>query len=77
MSFLGFMLFFGIGTFPAMIVMTLGHQAVGQKIRVSLKRLYPVISLIMGIYLIYRGLMSKFPLELDFFEALKNPVMCH
>lgn len=73
----GFMLFFGLGTFPAMIGVTLGHQAVSQKLRVSLKRLYPIITLIMGTYLIYRGLMSKLPLELDFFEALKNPVMCH
>lgn len=74
---MGFMLFFGLGTFPAMIGVTLGHQAVNQKIRVSLKRLYPIITLVMGAYLIYRGLMSKLPLELDFFEALKNPVMCH
>lgn len=74
---MGFMLFFGLGTFPAMIGVTLGHQAVNRKIRVSLKRLYPIITLVMGAYLIYRGLMSKLPLELDFFEALKNPVMCH
>ena len=74
---MGFMLFFGLGTFPAMIGLTLGHQAVSQKLRVSLKKLYPVITLIMGAYLIYRGMFSKLPLELDFFEALKNPVMCH
>lgn len=74
---MGFMLFFGLGTFPAMIGLTLGHQSLSHKIRVSLKKLYPVITLCMGIYLIYRGLMSKLPLELDFFEALKNPVMCH
>ncbi len=73
----GFMLFFSLGTFPAMIGVTLGHQAVSQKLRVSLKRLYPIITLVMGVYLIYRGLMSKLPLELDFFEALRNPVMCH
>ena len=74
---IGFMLFFGLGTFPAMIGVTLGHQAVSQKLRMSLKRLYPIITLVMGAYLIYRGLMSKLPLELDFFEALRNPVMCH
>ena len=74
---IGFMLFFGLGTFPAMIGVTRGHQAVSQKLRMSLKRLYPIITLVMGAYLIYRGLMSKLPLELDFFEALRNPVMCH
>ena len=74
---MGFMLFFGLGTFPAMIGITLGHQALSQRLRVSLKKLYPIITLVMGTYLIYRGLMSKLPLELDFFEALRNPVMCH
>ena len=60
-----------------MIGITLGHQALSQRLRVSLKKLYPIITLVMGTYLIYRGLMSKLPLELDFFEALRNPVMCH
>lgn len=74
---MGFMLFFGLGTFPAMVGLIIGHQAVSQKWRISLAKLYPFISLVMGIYLIYRGWMSKLPLELDFFEALKNPIMCH
>ncbi len=74
---MGFMLFFGLGTFPAMVGVVLGHQAISQKWRISLTKLYPFISLILGIYLIYRGWMSKLPLELDFFEALKNPVLCH
>jgi sulfite exporter TauE/SafE len=74
---MGFMLFFGLGTFPGMIGVTLAPQLFNQRWRASLKKLYPIITLVMGIYLIYRGLMSKLPLELDFFEALKNPVMCH
>lgn len=74
---MGFMFFFGLGTFPGMILISIGQQAVNSSVRVSLKKLYPVISFIMGAYLIYRGLMSVLPLELNFFEALKNPVMCH
>ena len=74
---MGFMLFFGLGTFPGMIAVVLLHQSVNQKLRISLSKLYPYISLVMGIYLIYRGWMSKLPLELNFFVALKNPVMCH
>ena len=73
----GFMLFFGLGTFPAMIGVSLGHQVFNSSLRVSLKKLYPVIAFIMGMYLIYRGILSKLPLELNFFEALNNPVMCH
>lgn len=74
---IGFMLFFGLGTFPAMIGITLGHHVFSQKLRLSLRKIYPIISLLMGAYLIYRGAMSKLPMELDFFEALKHPVMCH
>lgn len=74
---IGFMLFFGLGTFPAMVVLAVGHQSVSQQLRVSLSKLYPYISLVLGIYLVYRGLMSKLPLELNFFEAIKNPILCH
>lgn len=74
---MGFMMFFGLGTFPAMILVMLGPQALSQKMRMSLKKLYPVITLVMGVYLIYRGLMSRYPLELNFIEAIHNPVMCH
>lgn len=74
---MGFMMFFGLGTFPAMVLVMVGPQAFSQKMRVSLRKLYPIITLIMGIYLIYRGVMSKYPLELNFLEAINNPVMCH
>ena len=74
---MGFMMFFGLGTFPAMVGVVISHQALSQRWRISLTKVYPYISLTLGIYLIYRGWMSKLPLELDFFEALKNPVLCH
>lgn len=74
---MGFMLFFGLGTFPGMVGVVVAHDTVSQRWRVSLTKLYPYISLVLGIYLIYRGWMSKLPLELNFFEAIKNPIMCH
>jgi len=74
---MGFMLFFGLGTIPALLLLLLGQQWVSTSLRVSLRRMYPVISFIMGLYLMYRGIFSKLPLELDFFEAVRNPVMCH
>ncbi|MBK9737261.1 MAG: sulfite exporter TauE/SafE family protein [Saprospiraceae bacterium] len=74
---MGFMFFFGLGTFPAMLGMTLGYQSIGQSFKPVFRKLYPIITLFMGIYLIYRGVLSKMPLELNFFEALKAPIMCH
>ena len=73
----GFMMFFGLGTFPAMLAVILSRQLITLNLRFSFRKIYPYISLIMGIYLIYRGSMSKFPLDLNFYEALKNPIMCH
>lgn len=74
---MGFMLFFGLGTFPGMITVMVGHQPLQKKLGVSFRKVYPYITLFMGLYLVYRGWMYKLPLELNFFEALKNPVMCH
>jgi uncharacterized protein len=74
---MGFMMFFGLGTFPAMMAMSMSHKMVSIKNRMSMRKIYPMVTLVMGVYLIYRGVMSEMPLELDFFEALKNPVMCH
>ncbi|HLO57086.1 MAG TPA: sulfite exporter TauE/SafE family protein [Saprospiraceae bacterium] len=74
---MGFMMFFGLGTFPAMMAMALSHKIISIKQRMSMRKIYPMVTLVMGAYLIYRGLMSEMPLELDFFEALKHPVMCH
>lgn len=73
----GFMLFFGLGTFPAMAFTVLAYDRLPSGFRLSLRRIYPVISFVLGVYLIYRGLYSRLPLELNFFEALNNPVLCH
>ncbi len=77
MGAMGFMMFFGLGTIPALLILTVSQQWVSTRIRVSLRRLYPLVSFLMGLYLLYRGIFSKLPLELDFYEALRNPVMCH
>jgi sulfite exporter TauE/SafE len=74
---MGFMLFFGLGTFPAMAGIMLAGKWFQSHWRMSLQKVYPIVSLLLGLYLIYRGLFSKTPLELNFIEALQNPVMCH
>jgi uncharacterized protein len=73
----GFMMFFGLGTIPAMAALLLFQGKIGDKLRWSLRRLYPLISLFLGIYLIYRGLFSTLPMELNFIEAIKHPILCH
>lgn len=74
---MGFMLFFGLGTLPALVAVMLAGRWMKGKWRLGLSKIYPVVSLILGLYLIYRGIFSTTPLELNFYEALRNPVMCH
>jgi sulfite exporter TauE/SafE len=74
---MGFMLFFGLGTVPAMMLVLWGQKWISASLRASLRNVYPYVMLCLGMYLIYRGSMSTFPLELNFVDALRNPVMCH
>lgn len=73
----GFMLFFGLGTFPAMLLVVLLPSFIQGKIRISIQKIYPILMGLTGLYLIYRGIMSKLPLQLNFMDALNHPIMCH
>lgn len=72
-----FMAFFGLGTLPAMLALVMGVQLVKPSWRRNFRRVLPLVSLCFGLFLIYRGIVVDFPRELNFWEALKNPVMCH
>ena len=79
-SYLGgasFMLFFGIGTAPALIAIAmLGNTKIIKNQTLnhwSIK----IILVLFGLYLIYRGVVVYLPSSLDFISALSNPVMCH
>lgn len=72
-----FMLLFGLGTIPAMIALTLGNTFTSQSIRRKLQKVLPYVTLCFGLFMIYRGLVVDMPAELDFWTAIKHPVMCH
>lgn len=73
----GFMMLFGLGTIPALFFLILGSQSIGIKFRPYYKKILPVINFIFGCFLIYRGFIVDLPETLNFWEAIKNPVMCH
>ncbi|MBT8234445.1 MAG: sulfite exporter TauE/SafE family protein [Saprospiraceae bacterium] len=72
-----FMTFFGIGTIPALFFLVIGSQTFGQKLRPLFKKVYPLANLFLGVFLIYRGIVVNLPETLNFWEAIKNPIMCH
>lgn len=77
---IAFMTAFGAGTLPAMIGVMIAGQRINQlsSIRSFLfRKAFPVLHLALGVFLIYRGIVVDMPEQLDFWTAIKHPVMCH
>jgi len=72
-----FMTFFGLGTIPMMLALVLGFKFLTPNLRYQFRKVLPYVTLGFGLFLIYRGVIVDMPQELNFWEMLKNPVMCH
>ena len=56
-----FMVFFGVGTIPAMVLIVSAGQLLKPSFRIKFKKMVPVISLMIGILLVLRGLNLNIP----------------
>jgi hypothetical protein len=56
-----FMVLFGIGTIPLLMVATLASDAIGQKLRTSLQRVVPYFIFVLGVLFIVRGMALGIP----------------
>ncbi len=74
---MGFMFSFGIGTLPMLFALTTGIGFFPLSARTRFRKILPYVTLVFGCFLIYRGVMVDMPVELNFWEALKNPILCH
>jgi len=72
-----FMTLFGLGTIPMLLALTTGIGLFSFKVRSQFRTILPYVTLCFGAFLIYRGVVIEMPRELNFWEALRNPVMCH
>ncbi|MEZ4984251.1 MAG: sulfite exporter TauE/SafE family protein [Saprospiraceae bacterium] len=73
----GYMLFFGLGTWPLLLVFTaLGHSA-GHRFQKYLRKAYPLILTAMGVFLVWRALQFQMPTSFNLWETLNNAPMCH
>lgn len=72
-----FMLIFGLGTVPMMLLFSIGSQRLPLKYRMLFRKIMPIFTLIFGLFLIYRGIAIYLPSELNFLELLNDPAMCH
>ena len=71
-----FMTMFGVGTLPMMFGITLGVSRIPFKLKSSFRKTIPYATFAFGVYLVFRGVAISIPAELDFWHALKHPVMC-
>lgn len=77
LSGMSFMMFFGLGTMPLLFILTSGIQIIPMQMRLRFRTILPYVTLAFGIFLIYRGLSVEMPQQIHFWEAVKNPVLCH
>lgn len=57
-----FMVFFGMGTLPAMMLVSLGPRFFSPKLRNGIQKVMPYMAVIVGILLVFRGLNLGIPL---------------
>lgn len=72
-----FMLFFGMGTVPALIMVALGGQYMGTGFRMKLQKLLPVFIFGMGVMLILRGMNLGIPYISPSIGIGNGVVSCH
>jgi sulfite exporter TauE/SafE len=75
-----FMIFFGVGTIPAMVALVAIAQNLPLHIRVSFQKFVPIVSMIIGALLILRGLNLDIPFISPYLSQNltgANTVECH
>ncbi len=71
-----FMMFFGLGTFPAMFALLTSVSFLDFKRKIQFKRILSVLQLFVGIFIIYRAINTNIPLDLSLIQSMINPTMC-
>ena len=72
-----FMMLFGLGTVPLMAFTGLAGQSINAAWRRRLRRLAPVLMLLIATMFLLRGLQFEIPDPLRFWEEARNIPMCH
>ena len=72
-----FMIFFGLGTMPALLATAFFSKKIPTGLRQRINRWMPVFLILIALIFIWRGLQVHFPVELRFWEMKDQPMMCH
>lgn len=69
-----YMVFFGLGTIPLMLAVSLAGNQMQSRFRSGVRRMFPVLLTLMGLLLIYRGLAIDLPVDIRLWTDLP---LCH
>lgn len=72
-----YMLFFGLGTLPAMMAAGMAGQWLSHRMRQKIRLLYPPLMIFLGIWLVYRGVNFHLPANFQFLQMIDGAPMCH
>ena len=72
-----YMLLFGLGTIPLMLLTAVTGQLAGLRLRNSIKKLFPAFVMVVARLLIYRGIRFDLPEGFSFWSMMQNMPMCH
>jgi len=70
-----FMAFFGLGTFPAMLVIIVMGNYLNQQLRLKIKKALPILLFLMGALLVLRGLELGIPFVSPAYAGFKEGVI--
>lgn len=73
----GFMAAYGLGTLPAMFLLSYSGVFVGISLRNRIKQAIPFFAVLMGVLLILRGMNLNIPYLSPSFSAAQNVISCH
>ncbi|MFT5765963.1 MAG: sulfite exporter TauE/SafE [Saprospiraceae bacterium] len=71
-----YMLFFGLGTFPLMVMMSFFGNWISLKFRKSLFKIAPFIIFFFGVLFLWRGLQIDLPTDINFWLVYGKQTMC-
>lgn len=72
-----FMVFFGMGTIPALILVAFGSQLLGIRFRQRIQKALPIMLFGMGVLLILRGMNLGIPFISPMIENGISVAACH
>lgn len=72
-----YMMFFGLGTLPLMLMVSLMGQLISTKLRNQIKKIIPLFMVLLGILLILRGTQINLPYNLQLWLEYGVAPICH